>query len=94
MTATLRLDDCGRLLLPATMLRLLGAQPGAELTAEATPGRIELLTASQDDIPVISELAPDGTLRFPVGVQRATSEEIVSAIKVDRDARLGRANGR
>ena len=43
MTATLTLDDAGRLLLPDAALRLLGLRPGEHLRADVTPNRIEIL---------------------------------------------------
>ncbi len=45
MTATLTLDDAGRLVLPAAALRLLGMKPGERLRADVTPNRIEILPA-------------------------------------------------
>jgi|GEM_PF-3393402 len=45
MTATLTLDDAGRLLLPDAALRLLGVKPGERLRADVTPNRIEILPA-------------------------------------------------
>ena len=62
MTATLTLDNSGRLLLPAPILRVLGMQPGIEMKVEVTPGRIELLAEQADEVPLITELSPDGTL--------------------------------
>lgn len=88
MMATLTLDNSGRLLLPAPILRVLGMQPGVELKVEVTPGRIELLTDSEDDVPLITELSPDGTLLFPAGVSAPSAEKIVAAIKAERESRI------
>lgn len=94
MTATLTLDNSGRLLLPAQMLRVLGMQPGVEMKVEVTPGRIELLAAQEDDVPVITELSADGKLVFPVGVRPPSAEKIVAAIKADREDRINKLSRR
>jgi bifunctional DNA-binding transcriptional regulator/antitoxin component of YhaV-PrlF toxin-antitoxin module len=90
MTATLTLDNSGRLLLPAQILRVLGRQPGVELKVEVTPGRIELLNDQEEDVPVITELAPDGTLLLPAGVKPPSAETIVAAIMSDREDRINK----
>jgi bifunctional DNA-binding transcriptional regulator/antitoxin component of YhaV-PrlF toxin-antitoxin module len=94
MTATLTLDNSGRLLLPAPILRVLGMQPGVEMKVEVTPGRIELLNDQEDDVPVITELSPDGTLLFPAGVKPPSAETIVAAIKSDREERIAKLSRR
>lgn len=94
MTATLTLDNAGRLLLPAQILRVLGMQPGVEMKVEVTPGRIELLHDQEDDVPVITELSPDGTLLFPAGVKPPSAETIVAAIKSDREERIAKLSRR
>ena len=94
MTATLTLDDSGRLLLPAPILRVLGMQPGVEMKVEVTPGRIELLNDQQDDVPVITELSPDGTLLLPAGVKPPSAERIVAAIKSEREDRINKLSRR
>ena len=94
MTATLTLDNSGRLLLPAKILRVLGMQPGVEMKVEVTPWRIELLNAQEDDVPVITELSPDGTLLFPADIKPPTAEKIVAAIKSDREARIAKLSRR
>lgn len=94
MTATLTLDNSGRLLLPAQILRVLGMQPGVEMKVEVTPGRIELLSDQVNDVPVITELSPDGTLLFPAGIKPPTAEKIVAAIKSDREDRIAKLSRR
>ena len=94
MTATLTLDNSGRILLPAPILRVLGMQPGVEMKVEVTPGRIELLAAQEDDVPVITELSPEGKLVFPLGVRPPSPEKIVAAIKSDREARIDKLSRR
>ncbi len=94
MMATLTLDESGRLLLPAPILRVLGKQPGVEMKVEVTPGRIELLNDQEDDVPLITELSPEGTLLFPAGVKPPSAERIVAAIKSDRDDRIGKLSRR
>lgn len=56
MTATLVLDDAGRLLLPDGALRLLGVKPGQRLRADVTPHRIEILPAATAATPGQREL--------------------------------------
>jgi bifunctional DNA-binding transcriptional regulator/antitoxin component of YhaV-PrlF toxin-antitoxin module len=46
MTATLTLDEAGRLVLPDAALLLLGMKPGERLRADVTPNRIEILPAA------------------------------------------------
>ena len=94
MTATLNLDESGRLLLPAPIVRMLGMRPGVEVKVEVTPGRIELLKDPEGDLPLITELSPDGTLLFPAGVKPLSAETIVSAIKVDREGRIDKLGRR
>ncbi len=94
MTATLNLDESGRLLLPAPIVRMLGMRPGVEVKVEVTPGRIELLKDPEGDLPLITELSPDGTLLFPAGVKPLSAETIVSAIKVDREGRIAKLGRR
>ena len=94
MTATLTLDNSGRLLLPAPILRVLGMQPGVEMKVEVTPGRIELLSDQEDDVPVITELSPEGKLVLPVGVRPPSAEKIVAAIKSDREDRIAKLSRR
>lgn len=94
MTATLTLDNSGRLLLPAQILRVLGMQPGVEMKVEVTPGRIELISDQQEDVPVITELSADGKLLLPAGVKPPSSEKIVSVIKADREARINKLSRR
>lgn len=94
MTATLTLDDAGRLLLPAPMLRVLGMQPGVEMKVEVSPGRIELLGGLEGDVPVITELSSEGKLVFPDGVRPPSAERIVAAIKSDREDRINKLGHR
>lgn len=94
MTTTLTLDNSGRLLLPAPILRVLGVQPGVEMKVEVTPGRIELFNDQEDDVPVITELSPDGTLQFPAGMKLPSAEKIVAAIKSDREDRIAKLSRR
>ena len=83
-------DESGRFLLPAPILRVPGIQPGVEKKVEVTPGRIELLNVMEDDLPLITEVSPDGTLLFPAEVKPFSAETVVSAIKVDREGRIAK----
>ncbi|MFZ4764826.1 MAG: hypothetical protein ACOYMN_07700 [Roseimicrobium sp.] len=94
MTATLTLDDSGRLLLPAQILLVLGMQPGVEMKVEVSRGRIELLGEQEDDVPLITELSPEGNLVFPAGAKPPSAEKIVAAIKSDREARINKLSRR
>jgi hypothetical protein len=84
----------GRLLLPAQVLSALGMQPGIEMQVEISRGRIELLGEQETDVPLISELSPEGKLLFPADVKSPSAENIVVAIKSDREDRINRLRGR
>jgi len=94
MTATLTLDDSGRLLLPAPILRVLGMQPGVEMKVEVSPGRIELLGEQQEDVPLITELTSERKLVLPAGVKSPSAEKIVATIKSDREGRINKLSRR
>lgn len=82
MTATLTLDDDGRLFLPESVRHLFGLQPGAVLQAEVTAECIELRREEKnDDVPEITELerTSDGTLVVPAG--SFGKVDVVAAIK-------------
>lgn len=64
------------------------------MKVEVTPGRIELLAAQEDDVPVITELSADGKLVFPVVVRPPSAEKIVAAIKADREDRINKLSRR
>lgn len=88
MTATLTLDEDGRLFLPESVRHLLGLQPGAVLQAEVTARRIELRREEKnDDVPEITDLerTPDGTLVIPTSAFGKV--DVVVAIKADREQR-------
>jgi hypothetical protein len=63
-------------------------RPGVEVKVEVTPGRIELLDDPEGDLPLMTEVSPDGTLLFPAGAKPLSAETIVSAIKGDREGRI------
>jgi len=69
-------------------------QPGVEMKVEVTPGRIELLAEQEEDVPLITEMSPDGTLLFPAGVTPPSAEKIVAAIKADRENRIDKLGRR
>lgn len=58
------------------------------MRVEVTPGHIELLTEPKADVPLITELSPDGMLMSPAGVTSPSAEKIVAAIKSDRENRI------
>jgi hypothetical protein len=84
MIATLTLDKPGKLLMPGPMLREFGIAPSFGMRVGVTPGLIKRLNGPEDELPVITELLPDGTLLLPAGVMPLSVETIVSAIKSDR----------
>jgi len=93
MTATLTLDEAGRLVLPEAAVRVLGIAPGTAVQAEVTADRIEILPDDGEDLPVITELevTPEGRLVLPkTGVKMDT----VAAIKADREARIRKLSRR
>lgn len=93
MTATLTLDEAGRLVLPEAALQVLGIAPGTAVQAEVTADRIEILPDDGEDVPVITELevTPEGRLVLPkTGVKMDT----VAAIKADREARIRKLSRR
>lgn len=94
VTATLTLDNSGRLLLPAQILRVFGMPPGVEMQVEVSRGRIELLGEPEDDVPLITELSPEGKLVFPAGVKPPSAAEIVAVIKSDREDRINKLGRR
>jgi hypothetical protein len=62
MTATLTLDDQGRITLPEAIKRAFGIRPGAVLRAEVSRGRLQI----EGDLPVITEgVLEDGMLVLP-----------------------------
>lgn len=85
MTATLTLDESGRLILPESAVQVLGLKPGDAVQAEVTRRNIELLDAEQTDAPLITEFTADGLPVIPASVRSGLS--IVEAIKADRAAR-------
>jgi bifunctional DNA-binding transcriptional regulator/antitoxin component of YhaV-PrlF toxin-antitoxin module len=93
MTAILTLDEAGRLVLPEDALRVLGMKPGEELRADVTRGRIELLDDEPDDVPVITELSPEGLPVIPASVRKISSVDVVAAIKADREERIRKLSG-
>ena len=83
MTATLTLDEAGRLLLPQAVVQMLGVKPGAVLTAEVTRDRIELIK-NVEDVPVMTEVVmKDGLLVLaPTGI----AVDAAAAVRAERDA--------
>lgn len=88
MTATLTLDEAGRLLLPQAVVQALGVKPGAVLTAEVTRDRIELIK-NDEDVPVMTEVVmKDGLLVLaPTGIP----VDAAAAVRAERDALADRA---
>jgi bifunctional DNA-binding transcriptional regulator/antitoxin component of YhaV-PrlF toxin-antitoxin module len=85
MTATLTLDDAGRLLLPDEALRVLGMKPGARLQADVTPNRIQIL---EEQLVVNEGVVEDGILLLP---RFGLPMDAAAAVRADRDALADRA---
>ncbi len=92
MTATLTLDTEGRITLPDAVKRALGIQPGTPLRAEVSYDRLELVTDACGNVPEITELTEEGSLRLPPGV-RVTTRQIVEAINTGREQRIRKLAG-
>ena len=88
MTATLTLDEAGRLILPEAVAQVLGVKPGAVLKAEVTRDRIDLIQ-NEGDIPVMTEVVmKDGLLVLaPTGIP----VDAAAAVRAERDALADRA---
>lgn len=79
MTATLTIDEAGRIELPEALKRVFGAQPGSRLRAEVTEDRIEILK----DVPEITEgVMVDGMLLLP---KQGIPYDAAAAVREARD---------
>jgi|LakMenEpi03Aug12_release.lakeMendotaPanAssembly.Ray.scaffolds.fasta_scaffold2169422_2 bifunctional DNA-binding transcriptional regulator/antitoxin component of YhaV-PrlF toxin-antitoxin module len=88
MTATLTLDDQGRITLPEAIKRAFGIRPGAVLRAEVSRGRLEI----QGELPVVSEgVLEDGMLMLP---KLGITVDAAAAIRAERESQAERALGR
>lgn len=86
MTATLTLDDQGRITLPEAIKRAFGIRPGAVLRAEVSRGRLQI----EGDLPVITEgVLEDGMLVLP---KMGMTMDAAAAIRADREAQAERAS--
>lgn len=87
MTATLILDEAGRLVLPVEAVQALEMQPGEEVKVEVTRHGIALYRDVDEDVPEVTELTPDGLIKVPERVGPIADAVIVAAIKAGRDER-------
>ncbi len=85
MTATLTIDESGRIVLPETLKRIFGVEPGVRLRAEVTADRLEFVK----DAPEVSEgVLENGVLLLPkLGIKIDAG----AAIRADRDEQAQRA---
>jgi hypothetical protein len=85
MTATITIDEAGRIHLSEAMKRVFGAEPGERLLAEVTSERIEIVK----DLPVVTEgVIENGVLVLPrLGIKIDAGD----AIRADRDEQAERA---
>ena len=85
MTATLTLDESGRLILPEYAVQVFGLKPGDAVQAEVTRHSIELLDTEPEDAPLITEFTAEGLPIISASVRSRLS--IIDAIKADRAGR-------
>lgn len=85
MTATLTLDDAGRLILPTDAVRMLGMQPGESVEVDVTTHRIDL----RKDAP-LARLAEtdDGLLILAAS---GIPVDVAAAIRAERAGQAERA---
>ena len=91
MTATLTIDEAGRIELPDALRRVFAAQPGTRLRAEVTADRIQILRDDPelDEVPEITELVTvNGRLMLP---RMGGVTDAAVAIRAERDALAERA---
>ncbi|MBX7207635.1 MAG: AbrB/MazE/SpoVT family DNA-binding domain-containing protein [Verrucomicrobiaceae bacterium] len=92
MTATLTIDDDGRLTLPEQLKRVFGIKPGMPLRAEVSEGRMEIVSDAEADVVGVDQLVEDsGVLLLP---KRGIPLDAAEAIRADRDELASRAFGR
>jgi len=93
MTATLTIDDDGRLTLPEPLKQVFGGiKPGMRLRAEVTEGRMEIMSEAEPDVVGVSQLVDnDGVLLLP---KRGVPIDAAAAIRAERDELAGRAQRR
>ena len=85
MTATLTLDEAGRLVLPEAALRVLGMKPGEQLRADVTQNRIDILP----EPPVVTEgVIKRGILVLP---KLGLKMDVAAAVRAERDELADRA---
>jgi bifunctional DNA-binding transcriptional regulator/antitoxin component of YhaV-PrlF toxin-antitoxin module len=92
MTATLTIDEQGRLTLPESLQRVLGLKPGMLLRAEVSEGRMEIV-CGDDEPPLITTFREDGLPDIPDTLTAGGADKIVEAIKHDREARMAKLAG-
>lgn len=85
MTATLTLDEDGRLTLPDPIKRVFGIKPGVPLRAEVSEGRLEIGLESAP--PLVTAFRKDGLPDIPDEWISGSPTKIVEAIKLDREDR-------
>jgi len=89
MTAVLTIDESGQITLPETLRRVFGGQPGAQVKAEVTADRIEIVK----EVPVAeaTTLSSSGRIVLaPTGIRMDAGK----AVREERDALAGRAAAR
>ncbi len=89
MTATLTLDEDGRLTLPDPIKRVFGIKPGVPLRAEVSEGRLEILCDDEPDLVSVDQLVEaDGALFLP---KKAIPLDAAAEIRSEREALANRA---
>ena len=89
MTATLTMDDDGRLTLPEPIKRVFGIKPGVPLRAEVSEGRMEIVCNDDPKSVSVDQLVEaDGALFLP---KRGVALDAAAMIRSERDALANRA---
>jgi bifunctional DNA-binding transcriptional regulator/antitoxin component of YhaV-PrlF toxin-antitoxin module len=97
MTATIEIDDAGRLVLPESALRQLGLKPGSEFSAEVSKLGIRMMEAEKEDnSPELQMIENEDGIKVFANPKMLSDEDIVIAIKQsreDRDSKLAEIAG-
>lgn len=97
MTATIEIDEAGRLILSKSALSQLGLKPGSEFSADVSRLGIKLMKAGEaDDVPELKMIENEDGIKVFASPTTLSDEDIVAAIKQsrdDRDAKLAETVG-
>ena len=88
MTATLTIGEAGQILLPESLRRVFGAEPGVPLRAEVTERRIVIV---KEDVPVVTETMWTASGRL-VLARTGIVMDVAKVVREERDALADRAD--